>query len=81
MEVGKTYRFEQLEKMLLKDDRQNVFIIVRNIQYNETAVMHLFLENFAENWLSGEGVLFYSDGVAKSADGWDEFELLSINTF
>lgn len=78
MKIGFTYTFKQLQDYLLKDDNQNVSIIVKNKEYNENAMMHVFRGNFCGDWLAGDGILFYSDGETHSANDEDEFILINI---
>jgi hypothetical protein len=81
MEEGKIYSFEALEKALNEFEKFGICLHVRNVKQNETAIMHVFHENFCSPWLSGDGVLFYNDGETHSAESYEEFELLKIIKF
>jgi hypothetical protein len=75
--INKVYKFSQLEKFLRKSDG-NKCLLVKNVDQNITAIMHVFAGNFCGDWLSGDGVLFYNDGEVHSAEPDDEFELINI---
>jgi hypothetical protein len=76
-----TYNFSHLETFLNEWENRNKLLIVKDKANNATAVMHIFLENFCGDWKSGDGILFYSDGEAHSAESYDEFLLIDIVTF
>jgi len=81
MENLKTYSFKQLQDFLNDWDNRNKFLIVKNKEQNSTAVMHVFMENFCGEWKSGDGILFYNDGEAHSADDSDKFTLINTVSF
>lgn len=81
MEKLKSYTFEELQEFLYEWENRNKFLIVKNESQNCTAVMHVFMENFCGNWLSGDGVLFYNDGETHSAKDSDEFTLIDVVSF
>lgn len=81
MEIQKSYSFKQLQSYLEKWDNRDKCLIVKNEDQDVTAIMHIFWDNFCGDWLSGDGVLFYSDGETHSADDNDMFTLISIIKF
>lgn len=80
MKTNKTYTFKKLESFLNGDENWDKCLIVKNIEQKITAVMHVFLGNFDEAYKSGDGILFYSDGEAHSANPDDKFLLIQIIT-
>jgi len=81
MEKNKLYTFIELEKFLAEWENVSKFLLLKDIENNCTAVMHVFQENFSEGYQSGDGVLFYSDGDTCSADDDKEFLLIDIVSF
>ena len=81
MEENKIYSFKDLEKFLNEWENRNKFLKLNNISQKCTAIMHIFSENFCGDWLSGDGILFYSDGEVHSANPDDEFLLIEVVEF
>ncbi len=81
MEKLKTYTFKELEDFLNKWENKNKSLILKNESQDCTAMMHVFTENFCGEWVSGDGILFYSDGETHSAEPNDEFLLIDIVAF
>lgn len=81
MEKLKKYTFKELEEFLNESKNKNKSLIVKNESQDCTAMMHVFTENFCGAWVSGDGVLFYSDGETHSAEPTDEFLLIEIVSF
>lgn len=77
---GELYSFTKLQEFLIDSDR-NIYLIVENTEMSQTAVMHVFMENFCGDWRSGDGVLFYADGETHSANEDDLFRLVEIRNF
>lgn len=78
-EIGKTYTFAQLEKLISADEIDDPkFYRVLNEQFKSTAMMTVFMENFSQTWQSGDGVLFYDDSEVHSSDPGELFTLLEI---
>ena len=74
-------QFEKLEKFLVDSESNNVCLVLKDVKNQQNAIMHVFFENFSSSYLSGDGVLFYDDGEAHSAEPDDVFEILKIIKF
>lgn len=80
MEQNKVYTFNELEEFLNEWENVSKCLIVKNNELNQNAFMHVFGENFSEGYQSGDGILFYNDGDACSADHDTEFTVIDIVT-
>lgn len=81
MKANKDYYFKELTGFLAKYENRNKCLIVKNLKDNSNAVMHVFFENFSNDYKSGDPVLFYNDGETHTAESTDLFKLLKIVTF
>lgn len=90
IEIGKQYQFHRLESWLNEWENRNKALIVTHkipgitpagTGFDGTAIMHTFGGNFCGDWLSGDGVLFYNDNEAHSAEPDQEFTVVQIITF
>lgn len=78
IEVGKTYRFDELEKLISKNYKQRSIIRVYDIHNKEYAMMFTFGENFTEQYQSGHGLLLYTSWEEHSSNGRDEYRVEEI---
>jgi hypothetical protein len=76
MKKYNSYTFLELQQFLNQDTGKH--LIVKNEKTGDTAVMHVFRENFCGGYVSGDGILFYADGEVHSANESDKFILIDI---
>jgi hypothetical protein len=77
--LNRSYSFTELESYLNEIEFGNrAMLRVYDKRNKEYAIMATFGDNFSDQYHSGDGVLFYSDGDTTSADNDDMFELISV---
>lgn len=76
--LSETYSFEQLEKALFEQEDRNVYLKVFNTEVKQFGIMHVLYCHFADQWLEGNGIIFYDDGEVHSANSYDEFKVVAI---
>ena len=76
---NKIYSFKELEKHII-DKGYSIMLRVFDMTNKQYAIMAVFPTNFSENYLSGDGVLFYDDMEVHSSEPDSEFKLIEIIT-
>lgn len=80
IKIGEGQTFKKMEEYLQEWDNRDKALIVED-RFGDHGMMHVFGGNFCGDWLSGDGVIFWSNKDVTSAEPEDEFKLIEIVKF